>query len=129
MRYVREKEVCDRKRKLEEEKDANNRKRGRPKHESSHRNGPNGHKRAKHDYHYPIIEEQEVRLKDLLGSDQVDFPSDSEELAPWSPPSINSSEVRITKIKEISQEVRPPNNNEDDIKVEKPEGNEDLLDK
>ena len=103
LRYVREKAEYDKQQKLEEEKEvANPRKRQRSKLESESRHR-NGHKRPKHDSIYPIIEEKEVRLRDLLGSEQADFPSDSEELAAWSPPSISSSEVRISKVREMPE--------------------------
>ena len=78
LRYVREKEAYD-ERKRKEEEDAgeeenkyNSNNRPRKGRQSSSKNQEkNGNKRPRHDPVFNVSDEKEVRLKDLLGHDQV----------------------------------------------------------
>jgi len=72
---------------IEENKFTNNRKdnkRTRTPGKGNYDN--NGYKRKKQEPIFNVADEKEVRLKDIIPADQISWPSDSEELAEWSPP-------------------------------------------
>lgn len=137
MRYVREKEAYDEKRRNEEEKEGekeenkynairkdNKRNRG----SSSKNYDRNGYKRAKHECVFNIEDEREVRLEDIIGRDQISWPSDSEELAPYSPPELSTNGTRPRVSDTLSQVKRvllkEENNNHGENEEEDKERND-----
>ena len=78
----------------------------------------NGHKRSKHEIIFNVADEKEVRLKDIIPPDQLSWPSDSEELADYSPPnSVDGKRPRIfeqrndtahTQEREVHETHPPP---------------------
>lgn len=132
-RYIREKEEYDeRKRKEEEEAGGNeenkynqnrNNKRGRGA--ASNNYDQNGYKRPKHEAVFNVEDEREIRLKDIIGIDQISYPSDSEELAAYSPPPLSIDGSRLRPKESIEQPKRtsqkddndpPQNNGEEEAK-------------
>ena len=115
LRYIREKEIYDeQKRKEEEEAEGDEeekvakkkveRKRGRNPNDRS--NDQNGHKKQRYEYSSQLFEEREVRLKDIIGSDKLSIPSDSDELAPYSPPDLSTDGIIRPKVANQLNEVR-----------------------
>lgn len=103
-RYVREKEAYDEQKRKEEEeagneenKYTNNRKDNKRTRTPGHGSyDKNGHKRSKHEIIFNVADEKEVRLRDIVPPDTWSFPSDSDELADWSPPnSVDEKRARI----------------------------------
>ena len=102
LRYVQEKEAYDEKKRKEEVAEGDEEikqnqkcKDGKRVRESSSKNqDKNGYKRPKHELVFNVSDEKEVRLKDIIGHDQISWPSDSEELAAYSPPGSNNGRVR-----------------------------------
>ena len=85
----------------------------RRKDQKDHPNDYNQNKRQKTEETYSPRNEKEVRLKDVLGSDQVSFASESEYLAAYSPPLqslYDPSEVQETRRNDqrIVKEERDP---------------------
>lgn len=90
-RYVREKAAYEEQQK--EREDEMRRRGNKRNHRTSSSNKyKNGGKRMKIDHDYPHFEEKEVRLVDILGADQISFGSNSEALAPYSPPDYISND-------------------------------------
>lgn len=115
MRYIQEKEAYDeRKRKEEEEagnneenKYASNRKDNKRNRGSSSKNyDRNGYKRPKNESFFNIEDEREVRLEDIIGRDQISWPSDSEDLAPYSPPPLSDDGFKPRAAETLSQVKR-----------------------
>lgn len=137
MRYIREKEVYDEKKRKEEEeageneenKYNTNRKDNKRKRGSSSKNNEiNGYKRPKHESVFNIEDEREVRLEDIIGRDQISWPSDSEELAPYSPPELSADGTRprvtdtLVQVKRIL--LKEENNNHGENEEEDKERHE-----
>jgi hypothetical protein len=103
-RYVREKAVYEEV--LKEREESIRRKEKKKKYPTSTSNKyKNGGKRQKIDHEYPHFEEKEVRLAEIIGEDQIDFPSDSEVLAPYSPPDNLSNDGSKSKLVVVSKPV------------------------
>lgn len=113
-RYVREKNVYDEnkaKQAQEEEKFNKDWKQRRGKKASD--KGvidASGNFRPGYEQVFRVEEEREVRLADVLGEDQISFPSDSEMLAPYSPPA--SYDGNRSLFMEKNQEVKHEDNND-----------------
>jgi hypothetical protein len=84
LRYIQEKEVFDEKKRKEEE-DAQE----ENKYPSTSHYDRNGQRRSRPDTPYNAEDEKEIRLVDIIGIDQISYPSDPDELAPYSPPPIS----------------------------------------
>jgi hypothetical protein len=65
-----------------------------------------GIKRPKQETAFSVADEKEVRLKDIIGLDQASFPSDSEELAAYSPPGSADGRARLM-INAVHQLLEP----------------------
>lgn len=114
-RYIREKEAYD-ERKRKEEQDAGgneeskhnqNKATGKRARQSGSRNNEqNGYKRPKHESVFNVEEEKEVRLKDIIGADQISFVSDSEDLAPYSPPPLSHDGINASSQAQTGQARR-----------------------
>jgi len=130
LRYIREKEVYEENRhKKEEEEEKNNKgckqKRGK-KSEGKAIHDNNGYASKHYGFEINPFEEREVRLADIIGADQVSYPSDSELLAPYSPPaSVDGSKASfVERMNEVANTLEnnynnmPKQINEGDLKEE-----------
>ena len=126
LRYLREKEAYDEQKRKEEEEagdeedkyNDNNRPVDRGNKSSSRNYEKNGHKRTKREITFDPKDEKEIRLKDIVGADQLSFGSDSEELAAWSPPPLSIDDSRQKVEEEAEQERHSTLKQEHDIKNE-----------
>lgn len=113
-RYIREKEEYDeRKRKEEEEAGGNEENKFNAHNKNKRGKGPGSnnydggtHKRCKPDTVFNIEDEKEVRLKDIIGSEQISYPSDSEDLAAYSPPPLSIDGSRLRTQEQVEQPKR-----------------------
>lgn len=112
LRYVREKKAYD-EIKQKEEEEANDEeekdnwkwKRNKRKRQSSHsKNNKNGSKRIKHEWELHYNEETAVRLADIVSD--ISIPSDSDALAPYSPPPISNDGINISVVEKQLNEVK-----------------------
>lgn len=115
LRYIREKEIYDEKKRKEEEEagedeenkyNPNKKENKRNRGSSSKNYERNGYKRPKQENVFNIEDEREVRLIDIIGRDQISWPSDSEELAPYSPPELSENGVRPKTSETLTQVKR-----------------------
>lgn len=132
-RYIREKEEFDEKKRKEEEEAGGNEenkynqkgkdKRGRQS--GSNNYDQNGYKRPKHESVFNVEDEKEIRLKDIIGSEQISYPSDSEELAAYSPPPLSMDGNRLRVHEQPDQPKRgSPNGDNNELPNEEEENKE-----
>jgi hypothetical protein len=121
-RYVIDKQEYDERKKKEEEEGVDNEedKKGNKRVKTTPTRGYDKTvvKRPKQETAFTVGDEKEVRLKDIIGLDQASFPSDSEELAAYSPPGsadgrnrlmINTMHQLLEPQVIVRPELAPPN--------------------
>lgn len=128
LRYLREKEAYDEQKRKEEEEagdeenkyndNGNEFQIGRRS--NSKTVDRNGHKRHRREITFDPKTEKMIRLKDIIGEDQFSCPSDSAELAEWSPPSSSKGEPRERQMETVKQdrEVDPKQENDRNMEEE-----------
>jgi hypothetical protein len=122
-RYVLDKQEYDERKKKEEgvdNEEVNHAKKENKRVKTTPTRGydKTGIKRPKQETAFNVGDEKEVRLKDIIGLDQASFPSDSEELAAYSPPGsadgrnrlmINTMHQLLEPQVIVRPELAPPN--------------------
>lgn len=102
-RYVQEKQVYDEQKQKEDEEAGDEEEKlvqakkdnKRIKTTPTRGYDKNGIKRPKQETVFNVADEKEIRLKDIIGIDYWSFPSDSEELAAYSPPGSVDGRARL----------------------------------